>query len=77
MVVLRGVRVAIAGSALGLAAAAALGRVVSALLYHASATDWMSFTAAALVLVAVAAAASYVAARRAAARDPMQALRSE
>ena len=77
MVVLGGVRVGIVGSVIGLAAAAALGRVISALLYDTSATDWMSFTIAALVLLAVAVVASYVPARRAAACDPMQALRSE
>jgi len=66
-----------AGAAVGLAAAAASARVLSALLFNVGALDVFSFAAATLVLFAVALAASGIPARRAAAVDPSVALRAE
>jgi ABC-type antimicrobial peptide transport system permease subunit len=52
-------------------------RWLTSLLFGVTPTDPFSFVAVALVLLAVAGAASYVPARRAAAIDPMAAIRSE
>lgn len=76
-VVRRGAVIGALGSALGLAGVAALSRFLTALLYQVSATDWISYTAAAAALVAVALAASYVPVRRAVAMDPVKSLRAD
>lgn len=76
-VVSRGVVLALAGTACGLAASAALARLMSSLLYEVSATDPPTFAAVPVVLVAVALAASLLPARRAARLDPTTALRAE
>jgi putative ABC transport system permease protein len=65
------------GALAGLAAAVALTRVMSSLLFGVSATDPTTFVAVTGVLVLVALAASYLPARRAASLDPMQLLREE
>jgi len=71
------VRAAAAGAAAGLLIALALGRAVSSLLFGVKPMDPVSLIAAAAVLLAVAVLAAYVPARRAAAVDPMEALRTE
>jgi putative ABC transport system permease protein len=61
----------------GIAAAVALSRVVSSLLFGVSPSDPPTFAAVAALLMGVAAVASYVPARRATRIDPMLALRGE
>jgi predicted permease len=74
----QGIRLALAGIALGTVAAVMLTRLLSSfsrLLYGVSATDWLTFVAVSLCLLLVALLASYLPARRAAALDPMAVLR--
>ena len=77
VVVGRALRLAVAGVALGLAAAVAANRVWSSFLFGARAADPDVLGAAAALLVAVALLASYLPARRAAGVDPAAALRAE
>jgi putative ABC transport system permease protein len=77
MVVLQGMRLALAGVALGLAAAFGLTRLMAAFLYGVQPVDAAVFTAAPITLAAVALAAVWFPARRASRVDPMIALRCE
>jgi putative ABC transport system permease protein len=72
-----GLLLAAAGIAIGLAAAFALTRLMSSLLYHVSVTDPITFIAGPAVFAAVALLASYLPARRAMRVDPAIALRAE
>jgi predicted permease len=72
-----GLKLAITGAAIGLAAAFGLTRLMTSLLYGVSPTDPLTFAAVAVLLIVVALAACYIPARRAAAVDPMIALRHE
>jgi len=71
------VKLAAAGTALGIAGALMLGRILATLLYHVSAADPLTLALVALAAIAVAGIASYIPARRAAHTDPMTALRAE
>ena len=72
-----GLKLVVAGIAIGLVAAFALTRVMATLLFGVTATDRTTFTLISLLLVAVAAIASYIPARRATRVNPIIALRYE
>lgn len=79
--VLRGVvrqvaLITLAGMGAGLAAALALSRLISSLLYEVPATDPLTYAVAGLILLAVAVFAAYLPARRASTIDPVAALRA-
>jgi predicted permease len=73
----RGARLALTGTAIGLLASFGLTRLMSSLLYGISASDPLTFAAVAIVLVAVALLACYIPAHRAMRVDPLIALRYE
>jgi predicted permease len=77
LVLRRGLVLALAGLALGLAVNLVVGRLLRAFLYGVSPWDFCAMGAAGSLLLAVAGMACYLPARRAAAVDPMTALRSE
>jgi putative ABC transport system permease protein len=77
LIVRQGMRLALIGVAIGLAASLALTRLITTLLFNVSASNPLAFTVAAVALSATAAAACYVPARRATKVDPMVVLRYE
>jgi putative ABC transport system permease protein len=77
LVAWQGVRPALAGLALGTAAAAAMARLAAGLLYGVAPRDPLTFAAAAAALLAVSIAACWIPARRAARSNPAVALRGE
>ncbi len=70
-------KLAAAGVAIGLGAAAVLTRLMKALLFGVSPLDPLTYAAVPLVLSAAAVLASYLPARRAAAIDPLEALKAQ
>jgi ABC-type antimicrobial peptide transport system permease subunit len=67
----------IAGIAIGLGASLALARLVRSMLYGITASDPLTLSGAALILLVVALGASWIPARGAASIQPMEALRHE
>lgn len=72
-----GLRLALAGVAIGLTAAFATSRLLASLLFQVSAVNPFIFALASIVLVSTTVTASLLPARRATFIDPMQALRTE
>ena len=77
MLVSHGLILAGIGIAIGLAAALGITRLMSSLLFEVSPIDPTTYGVVSVVLIAAAALASYVPALRAAAIDPLEALRAE
>jgi putative ABC transport system permease protein len=77
LVVGQSLRLVLAGLAFGLLATLALGRTLSTFLYGVTAQDPVTFAAVAGVLILTALLAGYLPGRRAAATDPVRALRGD
>ena len=77
LVVGAGMRLALAGLAVGLVAAFALTRLLGSLLYAVAPADPVTYVTVAVMLALVAFCASYLPARRASGIDPIEALREE
>jgi len=77
MVIGAGMKLALLGVAIGLAAAIGLAQLVKSMLFDVTPSDPASYVATAAVLLLVAALASYVPARRAMRVDPLVALQHE
>jgi putative ABC transport system permease protein len=75
MIIGEGLTLSLTGAAIGILGASWLGRAGSSLLFGVTASDPLTFTAVALLLMAVAIAACYFPARRAMRVDPIVALR--
>jgi len=77
LVVAMGLRLSTAGIALGVLAALELTRVLKSMLVEVEPTDPLTFAAMTLLFLLIAGLASWLPARRAAALDPVEALRIE
>ena len=77
LIVGRGVGMALAGVAIGLAGSWAAARFLASQLYGVAPHDPLSFAGVPLVLLGVALLASWIPARRASTVDPVAALRAE
>jgi ABC-type antimicrobial peptide transport system permease subunit len=77
LVVKFGLRLALAGVGIGLAASLVLTRFLQSMLFEVKPTDPVTFAAVTILLVLVSLAACFIPARRAMGVDPMIALRYE
>ncbi len=77
LILLRGMRILVAGLAVGVAGALAITRVIAHTMFGVSPSDLLTYAAVGLVLLLAALAALYFPARRAMRVDPMVALRYE
>jgi putative ABC transport system permease protein len=77
MVLQQGLGLALAGTAVGIAAALIVAHLMAGLLYGVTPSDPLTFVGVAIVLTAVALAACYIPARRATRVDPLTSLRCE
>jgi ABC-type antimicrobial peptide transport system permease subunit len=73
----QGMKLALAGAAIGIVGALALTHVIRSLLYGITPTDPLTFAGVALLLIGAALLACWLPARRAAKVHPMEALRCE
>jgi predicted permease len=77
LIVRDGMVLVIVGAIAGVALAAGASRMVEHLLYGSASADWLSYLGAAVAVLLVGAVASFMPARRAAAVEPLVALRHE
>jgi predicted permease len=77
LVVIKGLRLALVGCAIGLVGGLSMTCLVSSLLYGVTPADPITFTGVVVLLMGVAVLASWLPARRAAKVDPIEALRCE
>jgi ABC-type antimicrobial peptide transport system permease subunit len=76
MILMQGMRIALAGVALGLLGAFTMGRLLTSLLYGVSPVDPLTLVLGSATFLGVAALAAYVPAHRAARTPPAVALQS-
>lgn len=76
LILMHGLKLALAGVALGLGAAIACAQFIASMLYGVQATDAFTFAAVSALLIATAAVASLIPAWRASGTDPATTLRS-
>ena len=76
-VLMQGLKLCVAGTAIGFAGAALLGRFLRSLLFGVSATDGLTLVLVTATMTAVVVIATYLPAMRASRIDPMLALRNE
>jgi putative ABC transport system permease protein len=77
MILRDGIRMGLAGVAIGVAGAFALTRFMETMLYGVAPTDVLTYASTAALMLGVSALAAYVPAQRAAQGDPLTALREE
>ena len=75
MVLKQGIIIAVMGAVSGLVAAASLTRLLTFLLFGVSSMDFLTYVLAGTSIAAVSLLATYIPARRAAAVNPIEALR--